>query len=263
MAHALARLRSRRNALLPISLLPEILETVFMFLRGAWPMRDRDLGWLKVTQVCSAWRDIAIHYAPLWTRLSLGVHEVGLWDLFLKRAGSVALRDYIWPRSWHAAGVDRYTPLSFIEFRDLMMGDLQLVRTLHIEDTLTDLMFWPDEDDEDGGHIIPSLLNEFLRTLTRTVPRLKSLTLLLSKHQRLTDIPGGGFDNVLFTYPAHILSHYTPNMERVVLRGLPYAWTAAGVLPQLRALTLLPYSGQVEQELAYTFGDVTRFSTLR
>ncbi|VDC01893.1 unnamed protein product [Peniophora sp. CBMAI 1063] len=254
MAHALAGLRARRNALLPISLLPEILENIFMFLRDVWPMQEGDSGWFSITQVCSQWRSIAIHHAPFWTRLSTGLHEVGLWELFLKRAGRVALRDFFWRRRF-PAGIDRYTPLTFLEFRDAMMGDLSLVRGIHIEDAISERWFWPDEDEEDGGHIVPSLLVEFLNTLAHPVQHLTDLVLLIPRDKGPALLADGTSDPIM-TSPARILSHHTPNLERLVLRGFSFAWTAGGVLPYLRSLTLLPWKGQAERDLTHTFKDV-------
>jgi hypothetical protein len=65
---------TRRNALVPISLLPpEILAQVFHLLVLAEPPRslsgERGLGWIRVTHVCRHWRQIALDDSSLWAKI--------------------------------------------------------------------------------------------------------------------------------------------------------------------------------------------------
>ena len=68
----LRSLFTRRNALMPISLLPpEILAHVFHLLVLEDPpfSRRRNLGWITVTHVCRHWRQVALDDTSLWARI--------------------------------------------------------------------------------------------------------------------------------------------------------------------------------------------------
>ena len=65
-------LRTRRNALVPISLLPpEILVRVFHFLvLKEYPLsRKGGVGWIRVTHVCRYWRQVALDDSSLWAKI--------------------------------------------------------------------------------------------------------------------------------------------------------------------------------------------------
>jgi hypothetical protein len=77
-------LKSRRNALAPISSLPpETLATIFSFLS---PSKGNEevyhFGWLFVSHVCRQWRDSALYHPRLWSHInfskltSTGVAEI-------------------------------------------------------------------------------------------------------------------------------------------------------------------------------------------
>jgi hypothetical protein len=66
-------LRSLRNALAPISLLPpKVLARVFHFLSLEDPpgFRKQKLGWIRATHVCRLWRQVALGDSSLWARIS-------------------------------------------------------------------------------------------------------------------------------------------------------------------------------------------------
>ena len=66
-------LRSLRNSLAPISLLPpKVLAKVFHFLSLEDPPRFRKqkLGWIRATHVCRLWRQVALGDSSLWARIS-------------------------------------------------------------------------------------------------------------------------------------------------------------------------------------------------
>src|ERR1700730_4144150 len=69
---SLRALKSRRNALVPISHLPpEILAAIFSFLSPSVWNRGIDLlEWLSVTHVCHRWRDIALTHPRLWSHIN-------------------------------------------------------------------------------------------------------------------------------------------------------------------------------------------------
>ncbi|KAL4264321.1 F-box domain-containing protein [Pleurotus pulmonarius] len=67
--HSARTLRSRRNALAPISTLPpEILSMVFMYMEAA---SNHSLAWIKVSHVCQHWRAVALDSPRLWTNIVL------------------------------------------------------------------------------------------------------------------------------------------------------------------------------------------------
>src|SRR6266849_4352806 len=65
-------LLTRRNSLVPISLLPpESLAWVFHFLvHEKWRLSGiQNMGWIKVTHVCRHWRQVALDNSSLWARI--------------------------------------------------------------------------------------------------------------------------------------------------------------------------------------------------
>ena len=68
----LCSLLTRRNALVPISLLPpEILARVFHLLVIEEPplSENQNLGWVRVTHVCRHWRQVALGDSSLWAKI--------------------------------------------------------------------------------------------------------------------------------------------------------------------------------------------------
>src|SRR6266849_1363692 len=66
-------LLTRRNAIVPISLLPpELLARVFHLLVVKEPpfAKRRNLGWIRATHVCQHWRQVALDDSSLWARIS-------------------------------------------------------------------------------------------------------------------------------------------------------------------------------------------------
>ena len=68
----LCSLLTRRNSLMPISVLPpEILARVFHFLVLQDPplSERRNLGWARATHVCRHWRQVALDDSSLWAKI--------------------------------------------------------------------------------------------------------------------------------------------------------------------------------------------------
>ena len=75
-------LLTRRNALVPISLLPpEILAWVFHLLALKEPPFSgrRELGWIRVTHVCRHWREVALDNSSLWAKITCGMPTNTKW----------------------------------------------------------------------------------------------------------------------------------------------------------------------------------------
>jgi hypothetical protein len=87
-------LRSLRNTLAPISLLPpEVLARVFHFLALEEPpcSGEPNLGWIGVTHVCRLWRQVALGDSSLWARIE-GFSEYTEWiSEMLSRARNAPL----------------------------------------------------------------------------------------------------------------------------------------------------------------------------
>ncbi|TFY78150.1 hypothetical protein EWM64_g5862 [Hericium alpestre] len=70
MHRAMCSLRTRLNALCPISALPaEALARIFQFCADMYPpasYKQHRLGWIEVTHVCRHWRDTALQFPSLW-----------------------------------------------------------------------------------------------------------------------------------------------------------------------------------------------------
>jgi len=67
--HLLLSMFTRRNMLVPISVLPtEILTRIFHF--NTFSEDRYSLGWVQVTHVCRRWRQIALDDSTLWTTFS-------------------------------------------------------------------------------------------------------------------------------------------------------------------------------------------------
>ena len=69
LQESLLALKSRRNALAPISRLPpEILAAIFFLLPpSAWVKKAGNLAKICVTHVCRQWRETALNYPRLWS----------------------------------------------------------------------------------------------------------------------------------------------------------------------------------------------------
>ncbi|KAI0056098.1 hypothetical protein BV25DRAFT_1832555 [Artomyces pyxidatus] len=98
MRRAMQSLRTRRNALIPISRLPpEILTRIFTInaaadipgIRDKTKTRPR-LGWITVTHVCRRWREMVLDLPILWAQLALPLGDKWAEEM-VARAKSVPL----------------------------------------------------------------------------------------------------------------------------------------------------------------------------
>ena len=100
LEESIRALRSRRNALAPVSSLPiEVLTTIFTLLHGpvassplTRPKEKPDhLPWIRVAHVCHHWRDIALNQPLFWSHVDFTtVTSAGAAEI-LARANTVPL----------------------------------------------------------------------------------------------------------------------------------------------------------------------------
>ncbi|PSS02350.1 hypothetical protein PHLCEN_2v4043 [Hermanssonia centrifuga] len=70
--HAIMRIRTRLNTMLPVSRLPfEVLADIFGYLALLCRATSRPYAWVHVTHVCQTWRQVAIQCPTLWADLVL------------------------------------------------------------------------------------------------------------------------------------------------------------------------------------------------
>lgn len=86
--NSLARLQARRNAIAPVSRLPnEILVDIFLIFQNWWKTSIK--CWHHVTHICRHWRHVAIEAPILWTDIHVRSHEYAL--LMLERSQNAPL----------------------------------------------------------------------------------------------------------------------------------------------------------------------------
>ncbi|KAI0060842.1 hypothetical protein BV25DRAFT_1992643 [Artomyces pyxidatus] len=119
-------LRSSRNALAPVSRLPEaILTTIFLLLRrNSTFVHDLDdLTWLHVTHVCRSWRQAALDCALLWTDILFDPPD---WAAeMLRRSKSAPLSVDI--------SLEPHAAVSKLDAACLALTRVSHIRTLHLE----------------------------------------------------------------------------------------------------------------------------------
>ncbi|TFY82631.1 hypothetical protein EWM64_g1381 [Hericium alpestre] len=112
---AMCSLRTRRNALLPISSLPpEVLARIFHFYSVAEPppyRRPPQIGWIIVTHVCRAWRDTALQQPYLWSEATTGLGPKWL-ERMLARAKMQQIADIVRFVAVHANAGNPFLVLS-------------------------------------------------------------------------------------------------------------------------------------------------------
>ena len=94
-ARLIRSLRSRHNAVAPISVLPpELLVRIFHFHAldvPPWSSGTQKLGWIAVTHVCQRWRQVALGDSSLWARITGYLPNAKWISEMLVRARSVPL----------------------------------------------------------------------------------------------------------------------------------------------------------------------------
>ncbi|KAL0953739.1 hypothetical protein HGRIS_004928 [Hohenbuehelia grisea] len=205
--HESARqLKSRRNALAPVSRLPpELLARIFLFC--ATPPTQDDFGghsslsWMKeVSHICQHWREVALGCPRLWSNISFSrPHWV---EEMLKRSKMAPLSvkadmTYITPRQLEALKsslehVGRTTELHMLAYK--------------------------------------TTFNKYLTVLDKPAPMLESLFLRGPRYNRFATSDS-------FALPDSFLNAHAPNLRRLELDQCSISWSSP-LLHNLRDLRL-------------------------
>ena len=211
LEESIRALKTRRNALAPVSSLPtEVLITIFTLLHGpvaSSPLtrlkeKPKHLPWIRVTHVCHHWREITLHQPLFWrhvdftTFTSAGAAEI------LARANTVPLllEAKVPIRHWNDT--------RFSAFQKALLAHVS--HTCHLDISAE-----------------PHHLRKTLEVLVTPAPSLEYLSLASDdiEHDWLrgTQIP---------IIPENIFDCATPRLTGLVLRNCKFSWT----LPLLKGL---------------------------
>jgi hypothetical protein len=202
-------LRSRRNALAPISRLhPETLATIFTLLSAAaWHERSVHLEWIRATHVCRLWREAALNYPRFWSYINFTkLTPVGMAEI-LARAKTMPLHLNLEEDIYHymarveSIGTYLYAHIS---------------HTSHLKIR---------------GYLPATVVNR----LVSPAPALESLSLSYAS-------PG------LHIIPDNFFSCTTPRLTSLKLDGYDVAWKSS-LLKGLRILEIRNLSAKARPEL--------------
>ena len=138
---AICTINARRNHTTPICRLPsEILAHIFSFLVAVDFPQRQNLGWIKVSHVCSYWREVALEYPQLWTRIQLDLGKAWVLEMSTRaKQASLIFESYYFERSvrlisphWPRAGVVILSGL-VTPVRDLQPIDIPAPMMEHFE----------------------------------------------------------------------------------------------------------------------------------
>jgi F-box-like len=183
----IAALRSRRNALAPVSRLPpEVLAAVFSILSlSTWDKETGYLEWTCVVRVCHRWRETALNYPPLWSHINFTkLTPVAMVEI-LSRAKMAPLHLEANVTRWnvvqfHAVGMQLKTHIS---------------HTRHLS--------------------ISGPLQSALRRLISSAPILESLSLSNRSH------PSASLQVII---PVNLLNCTTPSLTSLELESCDISW---------------------------------------
>ncbi|KAI9449845.1 hypothetical protein F5148DRAFT_619771 [Russula earlei] len=197
---SIRELKSRRNALAPISCLPpETLSVIFSFLSSsAWNIKADGFEWICVAHVCHHWREVALNHPRFWSYVNFtNLTSDGLAEI-LARA--------------------KMTPLHLMtkEFRLIMARSDSYWRQLeaHISHT---------------RHLSLSGHSQFCNMLQRFVSSALILEHLSLSHYSPTSS---------FTIPDTLFNGTTPRLISLELNGCDISWKSP-LLKGLRILEIV------------------------
>ncbi|KAN0102366.1 hypothetical protein V8E52_005581 [Russula decolorans] len=206
-------LKSRRNALAPISRLPpETLATIFAFLSAsAWSERAVHLEWIRAAHVCRRWREDALNYPRFWSHINFSkLKSVGMVEI-LARAKMAPLYLEADVSMWRTAQAEAFA-------RQL---EAHISHTRHLSLS--------------GYGVFETALAQ----LSSSVLTLESLS--LSHKSPFYGLPAA-------TIPDNLRNCTAPNLTSLELENCDISWKSP-LLKSLRNLQILDISTKARPEL--------------
>ncbi|KAI0321079.1 hypothetical protein OF83DRAFT_1280682 [Amylostereum chailletii] len=207
---AICAMRSRRNGLSPIAILPpEMIAQVFEFSALMDPPqrgRPGPLGWIRVAHVCRAWRQVALQYPTLWTNIHFTLGATWT-EAFFTRAKSapISIKTTVNPSGKYVDRVYKEYPFD----ADIIRSHLWHTASLELDGNMTSL-------------------NTVIQSLSLPAPKLEVLK--LTAHDKPTTSYSYSQSQSLSRtrpfLPPDFLGKDTPSLRHVALRDISFSWTS-------------------------------------
>ena len=207
---ALKNLKSRHNALAPISSLPlEILVAIFSFLSPSTNTGACHLGWIYVSHVCRRWRETAVSHPRLWSYINFSKLAPAAVDEMISRAKMVPL---------HLEADFTKSSTQIDPFQRLLEAHISHTRLLKI-----------------SGSLLP-----VFQLLLRAVSSAPALEVLSLTHK--------SDSSDLITIPTNLFNRTAPNLTSLRIKRCNISWKSP-LLRGLRTLKIIGPSGEARPEL--------------
>ena len=206
-------LKSRRNALAPISRLPpEIIANIFIFLSQPADCvqilagEEQDLAWLRISQVCHRWREIALSHPRLWGHIDFSTLTVeGVTEILSRsKMAPLELNANLCRVRWESARFDT--------FQEQLVDHVSHTCRLNIIAKPSDLQTVVDQ-------------------LVSPAPALERLMLIANDKARHLVIPARA------VMPPNLFDGSAPRLSHLQLNHCDISWTSP-LLKNLRLLDL-------------------------
>ena len=187
LEESLLTLKSRRNALAPISCLPpETLSEIFSFLSPSANNEPFHLKWICVSHVCRRWRETALNHPRFWSHINFSMLAPAALDEILARAKMAPL--HLEFATWNQARVDVFQ-------RHL---DAHISHTRHLK------IYGP--------------LQRVLERLVSSAPALEFLSLTQKKKGNLS---------AQAVIPVNLFNYTTPSLTSLELNDCDISWKSS------------------------------------
>ncbi|KAF8199129.1 hypothetical protein BJ912DRAFT_845297 [Pholiota molesta] len=215
--NSISALRSRRNALAPISRLPpEVFCHIFLFAKARHSRRDEEmhpLEWIKLTHVSHHWRNIAVNSPNLW--VDLPVLHLHWTEEMLRRSKNASV----------IINASLGTPDSVPPGLELALKHSSRIedfslRLEHLPPNVGDLSIW----------------DQLLKRLPATAPRLQSLSIVLWTNKEDIEFGFRIENSDTVSLPEHVLCK-TERLRHLELTNCDINWSSHSHL--LHSLTYL------------------------
>ena len=184
LEESLRALKSRRNALAPISCLPpETLFEIFSFLSPSANNEPFHLKWICVSHVCRQWRETALNHPRFWSHINFSMLAPAALDEILARAKMAPLR------------------LEFTTWKQAQVDAFQSKLDAHISHTRHLRIYGP--------------LQRVLERLVSSAPALESLSL---SHRYDLSLSAQA------VIPANLFNYTTPSLTSLGLNDCDISW---------------------------------------